>query len=405
MVRKSAVALAIVFVLGSWLSLNPPDAAAQDLNLTGNLCAGSGLCVGAIPSDLTAHSLFPELLLFDDSPLAKWRFDAIGTPLRLNDDVTGTIPLQVMQGALDNSLVVGTGGNIGLGTATPARQFHLLRLNNVADLRLESSSVFGDFFTTLDQGSTGLFFINQNGSAAATATSVKFLNGAPGDTLVVAPPGRVGIGTASPGGNLHIFGASVTDVFAGMGPDVINGPGFNYGYSGSSFGEGSGFFNVRPDVAAVAPNPSLRFLTVNQQRMIITNAGLVGMGAPNPSQPLQMGSGAFVSFGGVWTNASSREFKQDIHQLTSDEARTALEQLEPVKFAYKVDPAERHVGFIAEDVPDLVATADRKTLSPMDIVAVLTRVVQEQEKAIADLTAQVAALRGTAARPSTVNPE
>ena len=37
------------------------------------------------------------------------------------------------------------------------------------------------------------------------------------------------------------------------------------------------------------------------------------------------------------------------------------------------------MGFIAEDVPDLVATKDRKGLSPMDIVAVLTKVLQEQQ--------------------------
>jgi hypothetical protein len=42
------------------------------------------------------------------------------------------------------------------------------------------------------------------------------------------------------------------------------------------------------------------------------------------------------------------------------------------------------VGFIAEDVPDLVATKDRKGLSPMDIVAVLTKVVQEQQKTAED---------------------
>ena len=46
---------------------------------------------------------------------------------------------------------------------------------------------------------------------------------------------------------------------------------------------------------------------------------------------------------------------------------------------YKVDD-EAHVGFIAEDVPDLVATGDRKGLSAMDIVAVLTKVVQQQQK-------------------------
>jgi hypothetical protein len=55
------------------------------------------------------------------------------------------------------------------------------------------------------------------------------------------------------------------------------------------------------------------------------------------------------------------------------------------------------VGFVAEDVPDLVARPDRKTLSPMDIVAVLTRVVQEQQQRIEELTAKLAALE--AARP------
>ena len=62
-----------------------------------------------------------------------------------------------------------------------------------------------------------------------------------------------------------------------------------------------------------------------------------------------------------------------------------LKELAPVKYAYKVDPSERHVGFIAEDVPDLVATKDRKGLSPMDIVAVLAKVVQDQQKTIDDL--------------------
>jgi len=43
------------------------------------------------------------------------------------------------------------------------------------------------------------------------------------------------------------------------------------------------------------------------------------------------------------------------------------------------------VGFVAEDVPDLIATKDRKELSPMDIMAVLTKVVQDQQGSIKDL--------------------
>ncbi|MDO8281071.1 MAG: hypothetical protein Q7U10_00350, partial [Thermodesulfovibrionia bacterium] len=46
----------------------------------------------------------------------------------------------------------------------------------------------------------------------------------------------------------------------------------------------------------------------------------------------------------------------------------------------KADDKDGHLGFIAEDVPDMLATYDRKSLDPMDIVAVLTKVVQEQQK-------------------------
>lgn len=122
------------------------------------------------------------------------------------------------------------------------------------------------------------------------------------------------------------------------------------------------------------------------------NGGYVGIGTTSPSYPLQMGSGAYVSAGGVWTNASSREYKKDIEKLTGDEAMDALKGLRPVKFSYKVNSEERHVGFIAEDAPDLVVTKDRKGMSSMDVVAVLTRVVQEQQKTIAELSKKMAKL-------------
>jgi len=122
-------------------------------------------------------------------------------------------------------------------------------------------------------------------------------------------------------------------------------------------------------------------------------AGYVGIGTTSPSYPLQMGSGAYVSTGGVWTNASSREYKTDIKKLSTQKAIDALKQLDPVEFAYKTDSQEKHVGFIAEDAPELVATKDRKGMSSMDVVAVLTKVVQEQQKTISELSVEMAKLK------------
>jgi len=129
-------------------------------------------------------------------------------------------------------------------------------------------------------------------------------------------------------------------------------------------------------------------------RLTIIGNGYVGMGVQDPYYPLEMASGAYVTTGGVWTNASSREYKDNIEALATEEAFDTLKELNPVKFAYKKDMTEKHVGFISEEVPDLIATKDRKGLSPMDIVAVLTKVVQEQQKTIATLREEMNELKG-----------
>jgi hypothetical protein len=100
----------------------------------------------------------------------------------------------------------------------------------------------------------------------------------------------------------------------------------------------------------------------------------------NANNSLNMASGATCTAGGIWTNASSRRLKENIRDLRAEDAQATLANLAPVRFNYKADREDECLGFIAEDVPALVATKDRKGLSPMDVVAVLTKVVQEQQK-------------------------
>lgn len=129
----------------------------------------------------------------------------------------------------------------------------------------------------------------------------------------------------------------------------------------------------------------------DQTLMHVDISGNVGIGTVTPVHPLEMGSGAHVTAGGVWTNASSRDFKEDILSLELPEALEAFKALKPVKYKYKNTQDERHLGFIAEDVPDLVASEDRRSLSPMDIVALLTRVVQKLQADVERLEAELAA--------------
>ncbi len=108
---------------------------------------------------------------------------------------------------------------------------------------------------------------------------------------------------------------------------------------------------------------------------------------------LVMDSGARCTAAGTWENGSSRELKKDFRSLSNEEALAALELLEPIEYRYKRDDSDTHLGFIAEDVPALVASGDRKHMDSMDVVTLLTKVVQEQQILIEKLSEDVKLLR------------
>ena len=265
-------------------------------------------------------------------------------------------------------------------------------------------------------------------------TAVGF-NGAPGSGANSSPMGVDIQGTVSEGSpngysatQLVVEGTVASSAYAqAYLRGVIIGPNFNFGEGYGNYAEGayigapnitSGYANVVSslELGQPAAGPSgtscsaaLNILMPNQSGNCpdggnnvwsIYNgsqnssyfAGNVGFGIALPSYPIETGAGAYVTPGGVWTNASSRAFKKDIQPLSIHQAIETLTGLDPVTFKYKIDD-EAHVGFIAEDVPNLVATGDRKGLSAMDIVAVLTKVVQQQQKELSDEREEIETLK------------
>jgi hypothetical protein len=90
--------------------------------------------------------------------------------------------------------------------------------------------------------------------------------------------------------------------------------------------------------------------------------------------------------GRVWNDVSSIEYKEDIATLTLEQALEVLGSLNPVTFIYKDDRnGKTQAGFIAEEVPELVSTSDRKSVSLMTIVGILTKVIQQQQQEIEEL--------------------
>ncbi len=80
------------------------------------------------------------------------------------------------------------------------------------------------------------------------------------------------------------------------------------------------------------------------------NAGYVGMGNAAPQYPLHMASGAYVTTGGVWTNASSRALKANFAAVDRAALLQTLATLPIATWSYRAEGAGvRHLGPTAED--------------------------------------------------------
>jgi hypothetical protein len=258
-----------------------------------------------------------------------------------------------------------------------------LKENNLR-LKFEDTSTSAGFASTDWQlsandtasGGANKFFIED----LTAATSPFVIEGAtPSNTLYVDSTGRIGIRTSTPAKDLHIT-ASVS-------------PSIRMEESGTfqnwDIVANSNNFYVR-DVNH-EQNPFIIKASAPYNSLVIDSVGRIGLGVASPLYQIHHSSGARLDAGN-WVNASSRAIKQDIHRLDPNVAMDALRALDPVTFKYNANPADMQVGFIAEDVPDLVATPDRKGLSSMDVVAVLTKVLQEQQKTIDELRSRLECL-------------
>lgn len=100
-----------------------------------------------------------------------------------------------------------------------------------------------------------------------------------------------------------------------------------------------------------------------------------------------------IRYYGALLSACTRELKENIEEFSNEEAAAILANLNPVKFNLKADDRKApHLGFVAEDSPDLVTSADKKAVNHDHIIAVLTKMVKEQGKAIVSLTESVTQL-------------
>jgi len=308
---------------------------------------------------------------------------------------TGTIVFEVDAGAPANSLRVSSGGNIGVGTATPVLDIHVNTTDTPA-MRLEQNNTGGFTAQTWDvAGNEANFFVRDVTSGSRLPFRIR--PGAPTSSLDIAASGNVGINTAAPTrAKLEINQASL---FSGSGGIEINAAGVDTGLA-----MGADATNNVGWVQALEPGVSFTTRPLSLQ----PNGGRVGIGTNAPDQLLSVNGEASKSGGGSWLVFSDERLKNIKGPFNS--GLKAVMQLQPIRFQYRpnnalgINSKGEHVGFGAHALQQVIPEAVSRTESGYlqvnndPILWTMLNAIKEQQTQIEELKAEVRRLKASARR-------
>ncbi len=263
-----------------------------------------------------------------------------------------------------NVLIAGGGGNVGIGTTTPAVKLDVIGEANFSESLTIAKNIkwnnagYGIQLSVVNVGpKDALVSRNASGSSWVDVGSDAAWSG----VTLAAGGGNVGIGTTTPDVPLAIATSG------GVGLKINNGG----------------------DIALTAQVSGGNAVLYNDFGTLQVNASA--------------GYGASCD-GHTWIDVSDARLKRDIQPLTHYGLGTVM-QLKPVTYYFKSDPANHpEVGFIAQEMLKIVPEVVHGTLGDLEkgetlglsygnLVPVLTKAIQEQQAEIEALKADLAEIK------------
>lgn len=284
----------------------------------------------------------------------------------VQDASGGTTPFRVEAGAGNNALHVdASGGNIGMGTASPVVELHVTD-GDSPTMRLEQNGANGFTPQTWDiAGNETNFFVRDvtNGSKLP----FKIRPGAPDNSLYVDAEGDIGLGTANPGTNaLQVENGDVYVKAGNVGINVPASGTYALEVSGKSFFDG-GSMTVEDNL--VVRGNARYFLT--SQATFRDDAGViamkidavnkrVGIGTDAPNHMLELTvDDAVKPGGGTWSAPSDRRLKTNIRDYNDGLAKVMA--IRPVRYNYNgklnMPTDKEFIGLIAQEVQEVAPYA------------------------------------------------
>ena len=331
-------------------------------------------------------------------------------------------------------------GNVGIGTTSPGTQFNVYKSTATAvNIRPQNSLAYADFGPQADGSVYGPFAT----PAASTQLVVGTSNSNPftfytnsAERMRIDSSGNVGIGTSSPGNKLVTASNAanskieIQNTSTAASTSKTSALQFTGTDTSGTLKDSGDIFVTPADNNYVGSN--MLFYTrgsdTTAERMRIDSSGnlLVGYTSSNGAYKLQVNSQIFATSATIAT--SDGRYKKDIQSL--DGALGLVNQLNPVQFSWKQHPVHAFdtstptIGFIAQEIQQVLA--DKPYLSSIiksnkcvikpeekdddgnmikeavteeflgiaegNMIALLTKAIQEQQALIQTLTARITAL-------------
>jgi hypothetical protein len=343
----------------------------------------------------TANVAHTAESVLGSTPAGGWKDSGITVELVTPTDRVGigtSYPagaLHVSSEASPNALVVKS-GKVGIGTAEPLAKLDFGTSVANAKIVIGTHMIGPNALWTgigMDSTSAG---IRLAGDISGPLVDIGYYSSDASHNwaskvYVQGSTGNVGLGVI-PLSKLHIYGAAPVLRITDSGGD----------------GSSSGISFRANDESARWTLTALKYNDTNSDRFEISSAQnvclvLLGTAANNakaglyrsdPQYPWQVGyntnngNAAYVTAAGVWTDGSSRTFKEDYREINKAELLNKVLKFSIYNFKYK-ESTSRGIGPFAEDFYDAFGLGDNpKYLSPEDVAGVALVAIQEQQKQI-----------------------
>ncbi|HBX51893.1 MAG: hypothetical protein A2275_02460 [Bacteroidetes bacterium RIFOXYA12_FULL_35_11] len=204
----------------------------------------------------------------------------------------------------------------------------------------------------------------------------------------------VGIGTTSPSDKLHVVGRIRQE-------QPYNGTSFYMNITGGANGLGiwhsgsSGIpFQIQQSNTGASSNTMIitndgmgRTLEIQQNNSSNPNS-MIYIAKSGTGKVIDVTNGAFLSNGGVWTNASDKLLKENFTEVSNKDILSKIDLLPITVWNYKSEPGVKHIGPMSQDFYNLFNLGnDDKAISTIDPAGVALAAIKELNKKIKELEA------------------